>query len=597
MPMITRDEVLNLIRCRRTVFFVLVIILLAAALDYGMTRILARQYRLDQKVFVTLELAALRARIEERINTSLYLVHGMAANISVRPDMSTQEFEDLARVLLTKSNFLRNMGAAPDFVIRFMYPLAGNEKALGLDYRTVPDQWDRAREARENRTMAVAGPLRLVQGGVGLIARVPVFLANGAFWGLVSSVIDLDALLEQSGVDQVLERLDMAMRGRDSKGAQGEVFWGDPALFDAGTEAVTMSVSLPSGSWIVSGVPRGGWSKVSPYAWMVHATFILLALVGCFTRVQSSRDRISLQESESRLRAMSQASHDALIMIDSRGRVTFWNPAAENMFGYSEAEMLGQPLHDFVAQAEDAEVAKKGIVGFAATGTGKVVGSVMEMVGVRRSGEVFPVERSVAAFQLGGKWYAVGSMRDISARKLAEMRLNELATMDELTGLSNRRHFMEQAEAQLRQAARYRQNFCFMMIDLDHFKRINDTHGHDVGDEVLRRVGQTLRQVMRGTDIFGRMGGEEFAVAMPETGLADAMNVAERLRERFAEVRVPTWSEPVAFTVSIGISHLNSAETLLSQLIKRADEALYEAKRRGRDLVVTDEDIVETPPA
>jgi diguanylate cyclase (GGDEF)-like protein len=136
-----------------------------------------------------------------------------------------------------------------------------------------------------------------------------------------------------------------------------------------------------------------------------------------------------------------------------------------------------------------------------------------------------------------------------------------------------------------------------MMIDLDHFKRINDTHGHDVGDEVLRRVGQTLRQVMRGTDIFGRMGGEEFAVAMPETGLADAMNVAERLRERFAEVRVPTWSEPVAFTVSIGISHLNSAETLLSQLIKRADEALYEAKRRGRDLVVTDEDIVETPPA
>jgi diguanylate cyclase (GGDEF)-like protein len=134
-----------------------------------------------------------------------------------------------------------------------------------------------------------------------------------------------------------------------------------------------------------------------------------------------------------------------------------------------------------------------------------------------------------------------------------------------------------------------------MMIDLDHFKRINDTHGHDVGDEVLRRVGQTLRQVMRGTDIFGRMGGEEFAVAMPETGLADAMNVAERLRERFAEV--PTWSEPVAFTVSIGISHLNSAETLLSQLIKRADEALYEAKRRGRDLVVTDEDIVETPPA
>jgi diguanylate cyclase (GGDEF)-like protein len=113
---------------------------------------------------------------------------------------------------------------------------------------------------------------------------------------------------------------------------------------------------------------------------------------------------------------------------------------------------------------------------------------------------------------------------------------------------------------------------------------------------VLRQVGQTMRQVLRGTDIFGRVGGEEFAVAMPETDLDAARVVAERLRETFEELRVRTLSEPARFTVSVGIAHLDSAETLLSQLFKRADEALYEAKNRGRNRVVTDREVMAARP-
>jgi diguanylate cyclase (GGDEF)-like protein/PAS domain S-box-containing protein len=597
MPLIKGTEFMNLIRCKRTLVHLLIIILLALALDVGMCRMLAREHRFDQEESVTLELGALRARLEERIYTSLYLVHGMAANISVRPDLSPNDFDDLANVLLSKRNSLRNIAAAPDYVIRYMYPKTGNEKALGLDYRTVPDQWDQARAARDSRSMALAGPLRLVQGGIGLVARVPVFLPGGGFWGLVSSVIDIDTLLNQAGVAPMSARLDMALRGRDGKGGQGDVFWGDPALFEPEAESVVVTVSLPSGSWLLTGKPRGGWVANSPNAWMVHAAFILLALGACIMLIQSRRDRIFLTESESRLRAMSQASHDALVMIDSRGCVTFWNSAAERMFSYSEAEMLGHRLHDFIAQPGDAAAAKEALKKFAESGTGPVFETpVLELEGVRRSGEIFPVELSVAAFEIGGECFAVGSMRDISTRKLAELRLNELATQDELTGLSNRRHFMEQTSTQLRQAHRYGKDFCFMMFDIDHFKRINDNHGHDVGDEVLRQVGQTMRQVLRGTDIFGRVGGEEFAVAMPETDLDAARVVAERLRETFEELRVRTLSEPARFTVSVGIAHLDSAETLLSQLFKRADEALYEAKNRGRNRVVTDREVMAARP-
>ena len=591
MPPEMPSTIPDLIRSRRTMAWLLAIALLGACADYAMTRMLARQFRQSQEVSVTLELGAFRARLEERINTGLFLVHGMAANIAVRPAMSGAEFDALARALMSKSSSLHNLAAAPDFIIRFISPREGNERALGLDYRKVPDQWEQARAARDSGRMIVAGPLRLVQGWVGLVARVPVFReGNGEFWGLVSAVMDLDGLMELAGAGVLGARLDLAVRGRDGKGMQGDVFLGRQELFEPDAQAVFMNVSLPSGSWVLAAIPKGGWAAGSPNAWVVHASVLLLVLVGCALRIQSSQSRLSLAESESRMRAMSQASHDALVMIDSDDRVTFWNPAAEVMFGYSEAEVLGRSMHDIIVMPVQVETAKKAMARFARSGTGPVVGRVMEMEGVRKWGEIFPVERSVAAFQFRGRWFAVGSMRDISARKLAERRLSELATLDELTGLSNRRYFMEQAEAQLRQAVRYRQDFCFMMFDLDFFKTINDTFGHDIGDEVLRSVGRTLRQVMRGTDIFGRVGGEEFAVAMPETDIGAARAVAERLREKFTEVTVDAWGKTVRFTVSIGVAHLDSPETVLAQLMRRADLALYEAKRGGRNRVATDTD-------
>lgn len=522
-------------RLRRSLAIViLVFAVLGTLADVLVNRLLAKQYRLDQELFVTFELSALRARLEERINSNLFLVYGMAANISVRPGLSTVEFGDLAHVLLGKSTLLRNLAAAPDFVIRFVYPPAGNEKALGLDYRTLPDQWAQAQAAMQTGRMAVAGPIQLVQGGRGLVARVPVY-AGERFWGLVSSVMDIDELARQVGIDELSGRLDLAIRGKDGKGPEGDVFWGDPLLFDGTRDAVVLPVSLPSGTWQLAAIPKEGWSSHSPYRGVVHGSILLLAALGCIVTIQRIRSRQALMESENRMRAMSQASHDPLVMIDADDRITFWNPAAERVFGYSEEEMLGQKLHDILVLPKEREWAHGKLEHFSLTGTGPIVGRTMEVTGVRKSGETFPVERAVAAFQVRGKWFAVGSMRDISRRKQDEKRLNELATTDGLTGLSNRRHFLEQAEAQLRQALRYNQEFSFMMLDLDHFKRINDTHGHDAGDEVLRAVARTMREVMRGTDIIGRLGGEEFGAVMPETGAEAARQVAERLRVRIME--------------------------------------------------------------
>ena len=214
-----------------------------------------------------------------------------------------------------------------------------------------------------------------------------------------------------------------------------------------------------------------------------------------------------------------------------------------------------------------------------------MVGTISELEAIRKSGERFTVERSVAAFQLKSRWYAVGSIRDITDRKEAENRLTELATTDGLTGLFNRRYFMEMAESQLRLAVRYEKKFSLLMFDLDHFKKINDTYGHDAGDEVLRNVADIMRQILRSTDIFGRIGGEEFAVAMPETDASTAVEVAERLRIRFMESIVQTKAGPVRYTASMGIATLSDAKTVLSQMIKWADVALYQAKNNGRNRI------------
>lgn len=573
---------------RRTLLVVILVFsTLGILADVLVNRLLDKQFRLDQELFVTFELSALRARLEERINSNLFLVYGMAANISVRPELSTAEFDALASALLGKSTLLRNLAAAPDFVIRFISPLAGNEKALGLDYRNLPDQWAQAQAAMQTGRMAVAGPIQLVQGGRGLVARVPVYVGD-RFWGLVSSVMDVDELVREVGLDELSGRLDLAIRGKDGKGAEGDVFWGNPLLFQGMNDAVVLPVSLPSGAWQIVAIPREGWSGRSPYQSVVHGSILLLAALGCIVTMQRIRSRQALMESENRMRAMSQASHDPLAMIDAEDNITFWNPAAERVFGYSEAEMLGKKLHDILVLPKERDWAKARFDDFARSGTGPIVGRTMEVTGVRKSGETFPVERGVAAFQLGGKWYAVGSMRDISRRKQDEKRLNELATTDELTGLSNRRHFLEQAEAQLRQALRYKQEFSFMMLDLDHFKRINDTHGHDAGDEVLRAVARTMREVMRGTDIIGRLGGEEFGAVMPETGAEAARQVAERLRLRIMEQPVAAPSGFVRITASIGIAHLGSGQASLSDLMKKADLALYEAKNAGRNRIVID---------
>jgi diguanylate cyclase (GGDEF)-like protein len=182
-------------------------------------------------------------------------------------------------------------------------------------------------------------------------------------------------------------------------------------------------------------------------------------------------------------------------------------------------------------------------------------------------------------------------VQDVTDRKNAEEELRRLVVTDPLTGLSNRRRFEEACEIETMRFRRYGVPASLVMLDIDFFKRVNDTYGHATGDAVLVALAETCRRALRETDVAARLGGEEFAVLLPMTSETGALEIAERLRTRLAATSVQTPAGRLNFTVSLGVatfSGQDEAETVLA----RADAALYRAKEYGRNRV----EVAEPPP-
>lgn len=179
------------------------------------------------------------------------------------------------------------------------------------------------------------------------------------------------------------------------------------------------------------------------------------------------------------------------------------------------------------------------------------------------------------------------SQADIAMQKLqkANEQLEHLASTDPLTGAANRREFMQRAEQEIARVLRNQNDLCLLSMDLDHFKKVNDEHGHQIGDEVLKSVIRVCEHVLRPGDLLGRIGGEEFAVLLPETGFSEAFSVAERLRSAIEQHQIQSNGIAVQCTISIGIAAFDPQQDMLKDLLKKADDQLYLAKDNGRNRV------------
>lgn len=537
---------------------------------------------LERRNEVQRQAAALLSRIDSELKGDVFLANGLLAHVSAMRGHLDESINDALRALHRHGRHIRNIGVAPGNRVSHVYPLDGNQAALGLYYPDSPQQWPAIKTAMETRQTTMAGPLKLRQGGIGLVSRTPVFLEDGRYWGVLSLVIDASELFAAAGVEPEVDGIRYALRGRDGLGERGEVFFGDGALFT--TDSIVLTLSVPGGAWQLAALPVAGWGATRLPLGAAEASGIVAAALLALLAFAYHRGRSALVAKERRLRTFLETTRDGVIIIDEHGMVREFNPAAEQLFGYVRAEVVGATVNRLMPAAEAA--AHDGYMRRRAHPGTRMMGGGRQVFGRRKDGSEFPIEVSVGEAEDSSGRLHVGIVRDITERKAFERKLMELATIDGLTGALNRRAFLEVAENAFRLAQRYDRPLSVLMIDADHFKLVNDTHGHHVGDLVLARLAQICRQGLRATDSFGRLGGEEFVALLPETDLAHAREVAERLVQAVREARVePGDGRVVTFTISVGITCAQWSSRDIDAVIQAADQQLYRAKNEGRDRV------------
>jgi diguanylate cyclase (GGDEF)-like protein/PAS domain S-box-containing protein len=291
-----------------------------------------------------------------------------------------------------------------------------------------------------------------------------------------------------------------------------------------------------------------------------------------------------LEVTTSRFRSVVDAAYDAIITIDQEHNITLFNRAAENLFGYDSSEVIGQPLEQLLPERQ-REHHSKYVHQFARSPLRSRQMNERNLIhGRHRDGRLLPVEIAISKINVGGIIEFTAIVRDIEDRVRLMNLLQKQAETDQLTGLPNRRALYDVMEAILKSS----EKLSVLMLDIDHFKIVNDTYGHDAGDEVLRVLAKVGLASCRKMDVFARWGGEEFVVALPDAEVAQARGVAETLRARYeTQDFAHTWhnGQAIPFTVSIGVTERRPGEHDLEAILKRVDEALYKAKETGRNRV------------
>lgn len=331
------------------------------------------------------------------------------------------------------------------------------------------------------------------------------------------------------------------------------------------------------------GTERWWRSIISPIAAVTNGKLRIIQTCVEITEKKVLEKHLNL--TLSRFEAVVQSAYDGIITIDDSHNIKLINESALGIFGYCLDEVIGAPLIKLMPQKYRKHHSEY-VHGFQES---QVDSRVMEtraaVRGLRKDGSEFPIEVTISKIRVAGKIEMTAVIRDISEKNRLLEELLIASRVDALTKLNNRKYFDELFDAEISRIKRFKRDISLLMVDIDHFKDVNDTFGHDCGDYVLVNFSKHVTTLLRDTDVICRWGGEEFLILLPETNLTAATKVAEKLRKSVEKIAITFRNNDIQFTVSIGVSTFNEEPYNKEDMIHEVDQRLYKAKGAGRNQV------------
>lgn len=548
-----------------------------------------------QRLAVINQLATLRTDLEAVLAQEAEGVRAMAFIYATNPDISAVDLSVVATRLSHDDQAFLGFVVSRDNNIdnRFIAPAHIHEADVFLSH--IPAQWNDNDNLRQAGHTLTSGPYRFSSGQTAIALRHPVYfdrIPNTSRHGIasVNGVVSLSRVLQMSGLSEYERDLVIALRNTV---APAELLYGKAGTFNP--NAVSLSLKVPGGNWELAAEPVHGWHTTTSWTYLALAAALLLisgsaayVAAGHFIRLNSHNRQLHLH------RRAIDSSANALVITNPNGIVVWANPAYAELTGYTLDEIIGRRCGEIVHSGQHDELFYPQMW---ETITG---GSVWhgEIINRHKSGRLYHDETTITPI-LGEHDEVEGYVtvkRDVSTRKQAEAEVEQLAYFDALTGLPNRRLLRDRLSHAIAASKRSECYGAIMFLDLDDFKPLNDTHGHDIGDLLLIQVACRITDCLREEDTVARFGGDEFIVLLSqldqdiESSTEHARIVGEKI---LAVLSKPYHLQSLRQTdehahiehrcsASIGVRMFRGNDLTADALLREADQAMYRSKLQGR---------------
>ena len=507
-------------------------------------------------------------------------------------DGVVKDFESVAENILPLHPGVIELAIAPNGIARQVAPLKGNEKVLGLNLFEEKAQNKESFLARDTGKLTLAGPLHLIQGGEALVGRLPIFLDKDTFWGLVLVVIKIDQMFDSLKMNQLKKEGISYEVWKINPNTQEKQFIlksSDQPLKDP----INYFFEVPNNTWTISVAPTLGWGNHGIFLLrqiiVTLFAFMLGYLAKLLVELKIAKGHLEAQVIEKtdektivqkRLDVLLDASPDLIWLKNTAGIYLFCNRAFERFFGAKELDIVGKSDYEFVDYKTADFFQTNDLIAMEAQ-TSMRNEEELTFKEDGYSGLFETIKTPV--FDDNGEIIGIlGIARDITTRRESEAKIEKLEYFDALTDLPNKTLLNIRTVHDISIASRQREKLAILFLDFDHFKNINDTLGHAIGDELLVEIAKRLKVLVREEDTVSRQGGDEFVIVLPNVKVDGAAHVAKKLLQA-VELPITIKGHELVITASIGIAMYPDDGNDLETLFKSADAAMYLAKQNGRN--------------